>query len=312
MNYPFITDEQRSLLLANGQESIETPDVDPPPAIKLFTPDAGATWLPTEIDPDNHDHAFGLCDLGLGMPELGWVSLAELALVRGRLGLPIERDLHFRAESHAGRFPPGPGCGAVVTRRVGSTRNSKGGQLPPLSFSGLHRSFRRCAPACLSIDSSNDDGRPVPSPWRGSRIAVFGDGGQRFLLDPLYCLGTCCVSLAVVLVVRVQFGHKFRDSGKVSRNAASASVLHRLDRRFVRNQRSFRRVVLVHAHSLVFIKRWFSEHSRRFQHPHFHAQTSSGSHIDEGIQAEQIGLTTQQVGHARLCYSEYLGRLRLA
>ena len=32
------------------------------------------------------------------MPEIGWVSLGELATVRGRLGLPIERDLSFRAE----------------------------------------------------------------------------------------------------------------------------------------------------------------------------------------------------------------------
>jgi len=93
-----ITDGQRFLLLANGRESFRNPDFDPAPVVKLFTPDAGATWLLTEIDPDDNDHAFGLCDLGLGMPELGWVSLQELANVRGRLGLPIERDLHFRAE----------------------------------------------------------------------------------------------------------------------------------------------------------------------------------------------------------------------
>ena len=37
-------------------------------------------------------------DLGLGHPELGYVSLSELQTVRGRLGLPIERDLHFRAD----------------------------------------------------------------------------------------------------------------------------------------------------------------------------------------------------------------------
>ena len=28
----------------------------------------------------------------------GYVSLAELATVRGRLGLPVERDLHFKAD----------------------------------------------------------------------------------------------------------------------------------------------------------------------------------------------------------------------
>ena len=42
--------------------------------------------------------AFGLCDLGLGEPELGYVHLAELAAVRGKLGLPVERDLHFEAD----------------------------------------------------------------------------------------------------------------------------------------------------------------------------------------------------------------------
>ena len=94
----FITDEQRAQLLANGQRSRECEHFDPIPVVKLFTPDAGATWLLTEIDPDDHDRAFGLCDLGLGFPELGYVSLTELQSVRGRLGLPVERDLNFRAQ----------------------------------------------------------------------------------------------------------------------------------------------------------------------------------------------------------------------
>jgi len=29
---------------------------------------------------------------------LGSVSLAEIAALRGKLGLPVERDLHFKAE----------------------------------------------------------------------------------------------------------------------------------------------------------------------------------------------------------------------
>ena len=94
----FITDAQRAQLLANGRRTIENEDFDPLPVVKLFTPDASATWLLTEIDPDDEDHAFGLCDLGQGFPELGYVSLTELQSVRGRLGLPIERDLHFEAD----------------------------------------------------------------------------------------------------------------------------------------------------------------------------------------------------------------------
>jgi hypothetical protein len=95
---PLITDDQRAVLIANGRRAIEEEGFDPVPVVKLFTPDAGATWLLTEINPDDLDHAFGLCDLGVGCPELGWLSLAELAQVRGNLGLPVERDLHFLAD----------------------------------------------------------------------------------------------------------------------------------------------------------------------------------------------------------------------
>lgn len=96
-NFPFITDAQFELMLGNGAQSRAEAGLDPLPVVKLFTPDAGATWLLSEIDPGDHDIAFGLCDLGLGFPELGCVSLADLAQVRGMLGLPIEQDLHFRA-----------------------------------------------------------------------------------------------------------------------------------------------------------------------------------------------------------------------
>lgn len=91
-----ITDEQRAQLLANGRMSQATEGFDPPPVVKLFTPHAGATWLLTELD--SEEIAFGICDLGQGFPELGYVSLAELEGLRGKWGLPIERDLHFMAD----------------------------------------------------------------------------------------------------------------------------------------------------------------------------------------------------------------------
>lgn len=72
-------------------------DIDHFPVVKLFTPDANCTWLLSELDPDNPDIAFGLCDLGLGFPELGYVFLSEIREVRGTLGLPVERDRHFTA-----------------------------------------------------------------------------------------------------------------------------------------------------------------------------------------------------------------------
>ena len=97
-----LTADIREKLLCNGrirQQLGLTGEAEPDflPVVKLFTPDAGCTWLLTEIDPDDPDIAFGLCDLGLGYPELGSVSLAELASLRGRLNLPVERDLYFTA-----------------------------------------------------------------------------------------------------------------------------------------------------------------------------------------------------------------------
>lgn len=73
-------------------------DRDGPPIVKLFTPDGAATWLISETDLEDPDRLYGLCDLGLGFPELGYVSLAEISAVRGQLGLPVERDLHFVAD----------------------------------------------------------------------------------------------------------------------------------------------------------------------------------------------------------------------
>lgn len=92
-----ITKKQQSKMLDQGRANAERAGgIDFPPVVKLFTPDANATWLLTEIDPENPDLAFGLCDLG--HPELGWVSLSELASVRGAFGLPVERDYHFDGE----------------------------------------------------------------------------------------------------------------------------------------------------------------------------------------------------------------------
>jgi hypothetical protein len=96
------TKTQYAELLANGRaqrEAIDPEDqaLDFKPVVKLFTPDGNATWLLTELDPDS-DLAFGLCDLGMGEPELGYVSLIELRSVRGALKLPIERDTHFEAD----------------------------------------------------------------------------------------------------------------------------------------------------------------------------------------------------------------------
>lgn len=94
-----IPDDLRDRLINNGRTSEIQNGFDPFPVIKLFTPDAATTWLITEAYPEGDDlRLFGLMDPGLGDPALGYAMLSEIEDVRGKLGLPVERDLHFRAE----------------------------------------------------------------------------------------------------------------------------------------------------------------------------------------------------------------------
>ena len=103
-----LTLEIKARLLDNGrkQDPVRGTDdeIDFMPVVKLFTPDAGCTWLLTEIDPENPDIAFGLCDLGIGFPELGSVSLTEIATLRAGLGLPVERDLFFKPKKRLSAY----------------------------------------------------------------------------------------------------------------------------------------------------------------------------------------------------------------
>ena len=66
------------------------------PVVKLFG-GSSCTWLLTELDPKTNV-AFGLCDLGMGSPELGYVSMDELESIKfPPFGLGVERDRHFEA-----------------------------------------------------------------------------------------------------------------------------------------------------------------------------------------------------------------------
>lgn len=91
-----ILDEQLQRLRENwdhGCSLRSNQNWDPVPVLKLFTPWANATWLLTELTPD--DVAFGLCDLGHGEPELGYVALSDILSLKGPGGLRVERDRHF-------------------------------------------------------------------------------------------------------------------------------------------------------------------------------------------------------------------------
>lgn len=66
------------------------------PVVKFFG-GSSSTWLISEVDPKT-GIALGLCDLGFGSPELGYVDLQELADIRFPLGLHVERDLYFKSQ----------------------------------------------------------------------------------------------------------------------------------------------------------------------------------------------------------------------
>ena len=117
-----LTTSIRDQLLRNGRlreerarEGQSEPDFLP--VAKLFTPDANCTWLLTELDPEDPDIAFGLCDLGMGCPELGSVRISELESVRGRLGLPVERDRHFSASHTLGTYARASWNACAITER---------------------------------------------------------------------------------------------------------------------------------------------------------------------------------------------------
>jgi len=65
---------------------------DPMVWCKFFYPDFAWSWYAIEFD--GNDSFFGFVDGD--EVELGYFSLSELQENRGKLGLPIERDLHFQ------------------------------------------------------------------------------------------------------------------------------------------------------------------------------------------------------------------------
>ena len=74
----------------------QSESADPVFWVKFFTPDAGWTWFAAEAErEENGDVLFWGYVIGVEA-EWGSFRLSELHSVRGHLGLPVERDLHFK------------------------------------------------------------------------------------------------------------------------------------------------------------------------------------------------------------------------
>ena len=92
-----ITTSLKNKLLNNAA----TPG-DKKPVLKLFNPCGNQTWLFTEMD--ESEILYGLCDLGFGSPELGYVALSEIEEIKLPFGLSIERDASFKATKTLSKY----------------------------------------------------------------------------------------------------------------------------------------------------------------------------------------------------------------
>ena len=92
-----MTAAQRTRLVKNhATNSVNGGSTDFIPVVKFFA-GGSATWLLTEFDPDTLTF-FGLCDLGLGYPELGYVSFNDLIRAQA------ERDMYFSPDKTIGGY----------------------------------------------------------------------------------------------------------------------------------------------------------------------------------------------------------------
>ncbi len=96
VRHKLVTQSQKQILLEQSQENRERSmagefEIDFAPVVKLFSTLGNSRWLLTEMNEEGI--AFGLCDLGQGLPELGYVDVNELE----RSGL-VERDMYFTAK----------------------------------------------------------------------------------------------------------------------------------------------------------------------------------------------------------------------
>ncbi len=83
-------------LIENGKKIKDDVKKDIPVVVflRLYN-NPPCAWMLASIDPDNHDIAFGLMQIGDGFPELGYVSLKELEDLRGHNGNKVKHDPLF-------------------------------------------------------------------------------------------------------------------------------------------------------------------------------------------------------------------------
>ncbi len=109
---------ERATMLADSRLYDSDPDFDSAPVVKIFSPVVAATWLLCSLHRGDPDIADGLCDLGFGCPEIGFVRLSELASVALRLGLRPERDLYVKPSKTLSQYADDARVRGLATSRI--------------------------------------------------------------------------------------------------------------------------------------------------------------------------------------------------
>ena len=130
---PLIPEALRAHMLANDRNLPN--DIDPVPVVKLFTRDGSATWLLTELDPNDQDRAFGLSDTG-GALRLGYLSLSEITSINKQLGHPVEYDPSFLPQFQLSVY-------AAAARQTGSIPAAEARLQDTSGYSTLSRAFQK-------------------------------------------------------------------------------------------------------------------------------------------------------------------------
>jgi hypothetical protein len=90
-------------LIANGLASLPNPQ-DHHPVVCLMASSGSATWLLSELLPEDHEIAFGLIDQGDGRILSGFLDLKQLEGLRDPYGLGVERNKMFKATAPLSKY----------------------------------------------------------------------------------------------------------------------------------------------------------------------------------------------------------------
>ena len=84
-------------LVLNGRASADK-EQDHQPVVRVVTANLAPqdVWVLSEVTPNDPDIGFGLCDLGQGFPELGYVSLDEVISTCNARGIRLLCDPSFQ------------------------------------------------------------------------------------------------------------------------------------------------------------------------------------------------------------------------